>query len=323
MQGEPASTARDEAEASLTWRRFPAGRGRIVANRWLDRRRALLFVAWFCLVLVPALALISWAARVGGVAGFVLLAVAVVVAFYVPVLPMVSVGEWRTTVNSASAIDGHTLLTKHGQRQPIDQDLHAGVIEVLEPGWRRGRAHVLGVHTDPAMDGSLDLVGLVLLPLLPVVKARRRATPWRLLSNPATGELRDARDLRQLADVLCASPMERDRVVGRTVLALSARAADTTAAQPEPDELPRGVWTALKSVGRTLPLLPAILVTIVVGGSIEAWRETGAGDAVANTAVHILLLSGVAAAASWSVYFLYRLGGLLAATVRAAARLRR
>jgi hypothetical protein len=325
VQGEPALTARDEAEASLNWRRFPAGRARIVANRWLDRRRALLFVAWFCLVLLPALAVISWAARVGGVAGFLLLAVTVVLAFYGPVLPLANLGEWRTAINRASAVDGHTLFTKYGQRKAIDQDLHAGVIDVLDPGWRRGRAHVLGVRADLAAGGApLDLVGLVLLPLLPVVKARRRAAPWLLLSNPATGELRDARDLRQLADVLCASPMERDRVAGRTVLSLSSQAAlaaaDTTATQPEPEELPRGVWPALKSVGRTLPLLLAILVTILVGGSTEAWRETGAGDAVANVAVHILLLSGVTLGAGWLVYFLYRLSGLLAETVRATAR---
>ena len=41
---------------------------------------------------------------------------------------------------------------------------------------------------------------------------------------------------------------------------------------------------------------------------------------MANVAVHILLLSGVTLGAGWLVYFLYRLGGLLAETVRAGAR---
>lgn len=305
VQTEPATTTGDR-EAGLHWRRFPTGRARIVANRWLDRRRALLFVAWFGLVLLPALAAISWGARVGGVVGLLILMVTVVLAFFGTVSPMGMIGARRAVINWANAIDGHTLLTKYGTKPPMRHDLHAGIVSVLEPGWRHGRAHTLAVDTSP----------------------KRRAVPWLLLSNPATGEFRDARDLRRLADVLCASPVERDRAAGRVVLSLSSQAAvaagDLATAQWEPEDLPPSVWSALKSFGRTLALLLALLVMVMFGGDIEVWRQTGAGDAVANAAVYLIMLTAVALGVYWLMYFLYRLVSLVTVTVRAAAgRLRR
>jgi hypothetical protein len=60
------------------------------------------------------------------------------------------------------------------------------------------------------------------------------------------------------------------------------------------------------------------------GGSIEAWRQTGAGDAVANAAVYLVMLSAVALGSFWLIRFLYRLPALVVLTARAVAgRLRR
>ncbi|MEV4623986.1 hypothetical protein AB0J74_35410 [Asanoa sp. NPDC049573] len=89
-------------------------------------------------MLLPVLAVISRGARVGGVAGALLIVVAVALAFVGSVPPMGTVGGWRVLIKEASSVDEHTLLKRWGLKSPIRQGVHAWVMRVLEPGLRRG-----------------------------------------------------------------------------------------------------------------------------------------------------------------------------------------
>lgn len=137
----------NEEDRPFEWRRFPVGHARIRANRWLDRRRAALFVFWYVFVLLPGLALVYSTVLVDPILGFALLAVVPPLGAFLTLLIMGVTGGRRVTFNQATALDGHHLYTKYGPKPPTATDLHAGVTSVLRPDWRHGRASVLAVDT--------------------------------------------------------------------------------------------------------------------------------------------------------------------------------
>lgn len=272
------------------WRRFPVGHARIRANRRLDWRRAALFVFWYIFVLLPGLALVYSTVLIGTVLGFALLAVVPPVGAFLTALIAGITGTWRVTFNKATALDGHYLYTKYGPNPPTAKDLHSGVTSVLGPNWRRGRAWVLAVHTSP----------------------RRKAVPWMLLSDPCTGELRNLADLRQLADVLAASPMERDQISGRAVLDLVQQGDIETgpsACGPlwEEDDLPTTTWSTFKSLVRTLPLLAVVVTFFLVAGMTVTKGEELSAGAITDWSAGVLMYTGVVLLTILSLYLLGRL----------------
>jgi hypothetical protein len=297
---EVESAAGKANAAELPWRRFPLGRPRILANRWLDRRRAVVFVAWYLLVVVPVLLLISRTPRVGNVGGFAMLAAGVAAGLAATLWAMGEVGLPRVVLNQDTAIDGHELLWRFGpkaQHAPSRVDLHAGAARVGRFGWW-SRGPVLSVR-----DSGQGMT--------------------MLLADPRTGVLRPVEEIRQLSEVLAASPHETDRVAGRAVgeLAMTAALAGPRpdyAPGWEPEEIAHSTWSALKSVGRGLAHLVVIATIFFFGGLTESDRESLRAGAAANWSVYVLMLTGVALLALWVFASAYRLSILVGALARAA-----
>ncbi|WP_416903521.1 hypothetical protein [Micromonospora echinospora] len=260
---------------------FPPGAEGVRTQRWLNRRRFLLFVGWYLFAVVPALLLTGFTARLHELLGaaVAVLGLLAVVAAYAQFVTLFS--DAAGLVDIEVEIAGTELVRVVGDRTFRD-DMHGGTVVVLPPGAKRGygRAWLLGV---------------------PHVVA--------LLGDPRTGRLRHHDDLRALSAVLRESPHETDRAAARDIdsLALQSQVGDST--EPEGAENAR-LWISLTKAGRILPWAVVVGSVLLTGGwMLESTHYLG--DAV-------LLICGVPLAAMWALYTLYRILELLGAAWQAA-----
>lgn len=261
---------------------FPPGVEGLRTQRWLNRRRFLLFAGWYLFAVVPALLLTGFAAgahELIGAAAAIVGLVAVVAAYtrFVTLFSHVTV-----LVEDDLTIDGTQLVRVIGERVHRE-DLHSGRAVVLAPGARRGygQAWLLGVPHAVA-----------------------------LLGDPRTGRLREHDDLRALSAVLRESPHEADRAAARDVDGLVVR---SQVGDPMEAEAARGadLWIALTKAGRVLAWAVVVGSVLLAGGWIlESTRYLGGA----------VIFLGVALAAVWAVYTLIRISALVGAAWRAVRR---
>lgn len=271
----PSEDARERLSSGKALRAFPPGAEGVRTQRWLNRRRFLLFAGWYLFAVVPALLLTSFAARLFELLGAVVavLGLLAVVAAYARFVTLFS--EPTDLVDAKFAISGTDLVRVIDDRG-YRHDMHGGNAVVLPPGAKRGygKAWLLGFPHAVA-----------------------------LLGDPRTGRLRDNDDLRVLSAVLRESPHEADRVAARDVdgLTVQSQAGDPTG----PADAARArLWISLTKAGRILAW--AVVVGSVVlagGGMVESTRYLG--DAVLFIAVPMTIV--------WAGYALYRILALLRA----------
>ncbi|WP_433304944.1 hypothetical protein ACQP2F_16735 [Actinoplanes sp. CA-030573] len=263
---------------------FPPGAQGVRTQRWLNRRRFLLFAGWYLFAVVPALLLTGFAAALhellgGAVAVLGLLAVVAAYARFVTLF-----GHAGVLVESEPAVVGTELVQSIGDRTHRD-DMHAGNAVVLPPGARRGY-------------GKAWLLGF---PHAVV-----------LLGDPRTGRLRGRDDLYALSAVLHESPHEADRLAAREVdgLALQSPAGDPF----EPgDPANARLWLSLTKAGRVAAWAVVVASVLLAGGwMLESAPHLGGA----------VILLGVFLAAVWAVYALYRMLALLGAAWHAVRKWR-
>ncbi|BCL12588.1 hypothetical protein ACFFR1_20710 [Micromonospora sagamiensis] len=272
----PSEDARQRRNGGKVLPAFPPGAEGVRTQRWLNRRRFLLFVGWYLFAVVPALLLTGFTARLHELLGaaVAVLGLLAVVAAYAQFVTLFS--DATDLVDAEVAIAGTELVRVIGDRT-YREDMHGGTVVVLPPGAKRGygRAWLLGV---------------------PYVVA--------LLGDPRTGRLRDHDDLRALSAVLRESPHETDRAAARDIdsLALQSQVGDST----EPDGADNArLWVSLTKAGRILAWAVVVGSVLLTGGwMLESTHYLG--DAV-------LLICGVPLAAMWALYTLYRILELLGA----------
>ncbi|OZV81829.1 hypothetical protein CA850_10385 [Micromonospora echinospora] len=271
----PSEDARQRLNGGKALPAFPPGAEGVRTQRWLNRRRFLLFVGWYLFVVVPALLLTGFTAELHELLGAVVavLGLLAVVAAYAQFVTLFS--DATNLVDTKVAIAGTELVRVIGDRTFRD-DMHGGTIVVLPPGAKRGygRAWLLGVPYAVA-----------------------------LLGDPRTGRLRHHDDLRALSAVLGESPHETDRAAARDIdsLALQSQVGDST--EPDGAENAR-LWMSLTKAGRILAWAVVLGSVLLTGGwLLESTHHLG--DAV--------LLIGVPLVAVWALYALYRILELLGA----------
>ncbi|GIJ79071.1 hypothetical protein SAMN05443287_101526 [Micromonospora phaseoli] len=166
--------ARQRLNGGRTLPAFPPGAQGVRTQRWLNRRRFLVFVGWYLFAVVPALLLTGVTARLHEVLGaaVAVLGLFAVVAAYAQFVTLFS--DATDLVDIEVTIAGTELVRVIGDRTDRD-DMHGGTVVVLPPGAKRGygRAWLLGFPHTVA-----------------------------LLSDPRTGRLRHHDDLHGLSAVL-------------------------------------------------------------------------------------------------------------------------
>lgn len=261
---------------------FPPGSEGVRTQRWLNRRRFLLFVGWYLFAVVPALLLTGFAARLHELLGaaIAVLGLLAVVAAYAQFVTLFS--HATDLVDTEVAIAGTELVRVIGDRTHRD-DMHGGKAVVLPPGAGRGY-------------GKAWLLGF---PHAVV-----------LLGDPRTGRLRDHADLRALSAVLRESPHEADRAAARDIdsLALRSQAGDPT--EPGGAENTR-LWTSLTKAGRILAWAVVVGSVLLAGGRmLESTPYLGGA----------IILICVPLATVWALYALYRILTLLGAAWQAVRK---
>ncbi|WP_285788106.1 hypothetical protein [Micromonospora sp. NBRC 101691] len=271
----PGEDARQRRNGGKVLPAFPSGAEGVRTQRWLNRRRFLLFVGWYLFAVVPALLLTGFTARLhellgAAVAVLGLLAVAAAYAQFVT-----RFSHATGLVDVEVAVAGTELVRVVGDRTDR-YDMHGGTIVVLPPGAERGygRAWLLG---------------------FPYAVA--------LLGDPRTGRLRHHDDLRALSAVLRESPHETDRAAARDIdsLALQSQVGDQTA--PDGADNAR-LWMSLTKAGRVLAWAVVLGSVLLTGGwLLESTHYLG--DAVLLICAPLVPL--------WALYALYRMLELLGA----------
>jgi hypothetical protein len=261
---------------------FPPGAEGVRAQRWLNRRRFLLFVGWYLFVVVPALLLTGFAARLHELFGAAVgvLGLLAVVAAYAQFVTLF--GHAADLVDTELAISGTDLVRVIGDRTHRD-DMHDGKAVVLPPGAKRGY-------------GKAWLLGF---PHAVV-----------LLGDPRTGRLRCHHDLRALSAVMRDSPYEADRAAARDLDGLTVQSQVGDATEPGGAENPR-LWISLTKAGRILAWAVVVGSVLLAGGwMLETTRYLG-------TAV---IFMSVPLATVWAAYALYRILALFGAAWQAVRK---
>ena len=262
---------------------FPPGAEGLRTQRWMNRRRFLLFVGWYLFAVVPALLLTGFAARQhellgAAVAVLGLLAVAAAYARFVTLF-----SHATDLVDAELAISGTQLVRVIGDRTHRD-DLHDGKAVVLPPGAKRGY-------------GKAWLLGF---PHAVV-----------LLGDPRTGRLRDHNDLRAVSAVLRESPHEADRAAARDVDSLAVQSQVGNPAEPG-DAGNAGLWISLTKTGRVLAWAVVVGSVLLAGGwMLESTRYLGG----------VVIFLSVPLATGWAAYALYRVFALLGAAWQAVRKI--
>lgn len=277
-----SENARPRLSCRTTLPAFPPGVEGVRTQRWLNRRRLLLFVGWYLFTVVPGLLLTGFTARLHELLGAVVavLGLLAVLAAYAQFVTLFS--HATDLVDTEVAIAGTEVVRVIGDHTYRD-DMHGGNAVVLPPGARRGY-------------GKAWLLGF---PYTVV-----------LLGDPRTGRLRDHADLRALSAVLRQSPHEADRAAARDIdsLVLQSQAGDPT--QPGGAENAR-LWMSLTKTGRILAWAVVLGSVLLAGGwMLESTHYLGGA----------VLLVGVALATIWALYALYRILTLLDAAWQAARK---
>ncbi|MBQ1010188.1 hypothetical protein KBX53_04350, partial [Micromonospora sp. M51] len=99
-------------------RRFPDQPERARLNRWLDRRRAVLFVGWYLVVLVPALVLVVVATQRNELLGAIVLVVSLVVVGIVTTVVRRLTESCRDLIDTEAMIDGADLVIGSAPASP-------------------------------------------------------------------------------------------------------------------------------------------------------------------------------------------------------------
>ncbi|WP_326550994.1 hypothetical protein [Micromonospora sp. NBC_01813] len=261
---------------------FPDGAAGVRTQRWLNRRRFLLFVCWYLFAVVPVLLLTGFTAQVHELLGaaVAVLGLLAVVAAYAQFVTLFS--DAADLVDTEVAIVGTALVRVIGDRTRRD-DMHAGKAVVLPPRARRGY-------------GKAWLLGF---PHAVV-----------LLGDPRTGRLRDHADLRALSAVLRQSPHEADRAAARDIDGLTPQSQIGDPTEPDRVENAR-LWIALTRAGRILAWAVVLGSVLLTGGWMtESTHYLGSS----------VLLICVPLATLWALYALYRILALLGATWQAVRR---
>ncbi|GAA1645284.1 hypothetical protein [Actinoplanes couchii] len=261
---------------------FPPGAEGVRTQRWLNRRRFLLFVGWYLLVVVPTLLLTGFAARLHELFGaaVAVLGLLVVVAAYAQFVSLFS--HATDLVDAEVAISGTGLVRVIGDRTFRD-DMHAGKAVVLPPGAKRnyGKAWLLGFpHA--------------------VV----------LLGDPRTGRLRSPHDLRALSTVMRDSPHDADRAAARDLDSLTVQSQVGDPSEPGGAENAH-LWISMTKAGRILAWAVVVGSVLLAGGwMLETTRYLGGA----------VILISVALATVWAAYALYRIVSLFSAAWQAARK---
>ncbi|MEU8112686.1 hypothetical protein [Micromonospora sp. NPDC048947] len=276
--------------------RFPDEPDRARLKRWLDRRRALLFVGWYLLVLVPSLSLTVVATQHSELLGGIVFVVSLVVVGIVTTVVRHFTESCRDLVDTEAMIDGADLVIGADPAAPRIS-LVSGVVTVRQPDQLRGfgDAWVLARSAD-----------------------EEPPVPLLLLADPRTGSLRGRDDLRALEAVLNGSADERDRAAGRQLDELASRPPAPVASPTlsSAGALPAraqatALWQASKGVGRAVVLLGVVVTVVIAGGWVV--EET----AVVGPA---LIITGIGMFGVWIFYGVYRVLVLLRALLRIVAR---
>ncbi|PZG23807.1 hypothetical protein C1I95_02705 [Micromonospora craterilacus] len=261
---------------------FPPGAEGVRTQRWLNRRRFLLFVGWYLFAVVPALLLTGVTARLHELLGaaVAVLGLFAVVAAYAQFVTLFS--HAIDLVDAEVAIAGTELVRVIGDRTDRD-DMHGGKVVVLPPGAKRGygKAWLLGFPHAVA-----------------------------LLGDPRTGRLRHHDDLRALSAVLRESPHATDRAAARDIdsLAVQSQVGDPT--EPDGAENAR-LWISLTKAGRILAWAVVVGSVLLAGGwMLESTHYLGGA----------VILICVPLATVWALYALYRILSLLGAAWQAVRK---
>jgi hypothetical protein len=261
---------------------FPPGTEGVRAQRWLNRRRFLLFVGWYLFAVVPALLLTGFAARLHELFGatVAVLGLLAVVAAYAQFVTLFS--HATDLVDAELAISGTDLVQVIGDRTHRD-DMHDGKAVVLPPGAKRGY-------------GKAWLLGF---PHAVV-----------LLGDPRTGRLRGHHDLRALSAVMRDSPHEADRAAARDLDSLTVQSQVGDPTEPGDAENAR-LWISLTKAGRILAWAVVVGSVLLAGGwMLETTRYLGGA----------VILISVPLATVWAAYALYRILALFGAAWQAVRK---
>ncbi|MEU8406116.1 hypothetical protein AB0C19_07910 [Micromonospora sp. NPDC048842] len=265
-------------------------------ERWLDRRRALLFVGWYLLVLVPSLSLTIVATQHNELLGVIVLVVSLMVVGIITTVVRHVTESCRDLLDDEARIDGTDLVIGAGPESPRIS-LVSGAVTVLQPGQLKGfgDAWVLARSAD-----------------------EEPPVPLLLLADPRTGLLRDRDDLRALEAVLRGSAEERDRAAGRQLDELASQAPTSVASPvtPSAGALPdrahgTALWQASKGVGRAVVLL-GVVVTVMIAGGWVVEETNVVGPALIVTAIGMFCV--------WIFYAVFRVVALLRALLTIVAR---
>ncbi|MET8151280.1 hypothetical protein ACIBSW_31685 [Actinoplanes sp. NPDC049668] len=273
--------ARERPNGWRTLPAFPPGAAGMRTQRWLNRRRFLLFVGWYLFAVLPALLLTGLAARQHELLGaaVAVLGLVAVIAAYAQFVTLFS--HATILVDTELAISGTEVWVIEDRAHRAD--MHDGKAVVLPPGAKRGygKAWLLGFPHAVA-----------------------------LLGDPRTGRLRDHNDLRAVSAVLSESPHEADRAAARDVDSLAVQSQVGDPVEPG-DAGNAGLWISLTKTGRVLAWAVVVGSVLLAGGwMLENTRYLG--DAV--------ILLSVPLATGWAAYALYRIFALLDAAWQAVRK---
>ncbi|MEG3636963.1 hypothetical protein [Micromonospora palythoicola] len=274
--------ARQRRNGGTVLSAFPPGAQGVRTQRWLNRRRFLIFVGWYLFAVVPALLLTDVTARLHELLGaaVAVLGLFAVAAAYAQFVTLFS--HATDLVDIEATIVGTELVQVIGDHTYRD-DMHAGTVVVLPPGAQRGY-------------GKAWLLGF--------------PHPVALLGDPRTGRLRDHDDLHALSAVLHQSPHATDQAAARSIdgLALQSQVGDPT----EPDGTANArLWMSLTKAGRILAWAVVVGSVLLAGGwMLESTHYLGGA----------VILIGVSLATLWALYALYRILALLGAAWQAVRK---
>lgn len=260
---------------------FPPGAQGVRTQRWLNRRRFPIFVAWYLIAVIPTLLLTGFMAQLHELLGaaVAVLGLFAVVAAYTQFVTLFG----HKTLNAEWAIAGTGLVQVVGHRI-FHEDMHGGKAVVLAPGAKRGY-------------GKAWLLGF------PNVVA--------LLGDPRTGRLRNRDDLHALSAVLGESPHVADRAAAQEIDKLALQSQVRGPTKPDGAEIAR-LWMSLTKAGRILAWAVVVGSVLVAGGWLLESSEYLGGA--------VLLILGVPLTLIWALYALYRISALLSAAWQAVRK---
>jgi hypothetical protein len=277
--GLPSENARERLNGGRALPAFPPGAEGVRTQRWLNRRRFLLFVGWYLFAVVPALLLTGFAARQHELLGaaVAVLGLFAIVAAYARFVTLFS--HATILIDAEWALSGTELVRVADDRIHRD-DMHAGRAVVLPPGAKRGY-------------GKAWLLGF--------------PHAVMLLGDPRTGRLRDHNDLRAVSALLHESPHEADRAAARDVDSLAVESQVGDPVEPGDAEIAH-LWISFAKAGRVLAWAVVVGSVWLAGGwMLESTRYLGGA---------VIFLS-VPLATAWAAYALYRVFALLGTAWRA------